>query len=103
VRGPNRSLRPNKSVPARHLWHGRERRRTSLVESVPPPHPIPEEDVASAVIRISLALEQLSELFEAVNELHRKLAELHAVLAEPLVDLERSLRHARGQPPRQPD
>ena len=73
-----------------------------MPEAVPPAHPIAEEDVASAVVRISLALEQLSELLEAATELHRKLVELHAVLAEPLVDLERSLKHARGQPPRQP-
>jgi hypothetical protein len=70
-------------------------------EAVPPAQPIAEGDVASAVIRISLALEQLSELLEAANELHRKLVELHAVLAEPLLDLERSLTQARGQPPRQ--
>lgn len=73
-----------------------------MPEAVPPAQPIAEEDVASAVIRISLALEQLSELLEAANELHRKLVDLHAVLAEPLLDLERSLTRARGQPPRQP-
>jgi hypothetical protein len=63
----------------------------------PEADPIAEEDVAKAVVRISLALEQLSELLEATNELHLKLVELHAVLAEPLVDLERSLREAREQ------
>ena len=74
-----------------------------MPEAEPPAHPIAEENVASAVIRISLALEQLSELLEAATELNRKLVELHALLAEPLVDLERSLTEAREQAPRAPD
>jgi hypothetical protein len=69
---------------------------------MPDADPIAEGDVASAVIRISLALEQLSELIEAATELHRKLVELHALVAEPLVDLERSLTEAGEQTPRQP-
>lgn len=64
--------------------------------------PIADADVASAVIRISLALEQLSELLVAGTELQQKLVDLHALLAEPLADLERSLTQAREQTPGQP-
>jgi hypothetical protein len=73
-----------------------------MPETVPPAGSIAEEKVARAVVRISLAVEQTSELLEAANRLHRKLLELHTALTEPLVDLERSLREAREQTPKQP-
>jgi len=66
---------------------------------MPETDPITEEDVANAVVRISLALEQLGELLQAANELNRKLVDLHAVLAEPLVDLERKLREGEERTP----
>jgi hypothetical protein len=68
-----------------------------MAEAAPPAGSITEEEVASAVVRLSLALEQTTELMEAANELHLKLLDLQAVLSEPLVDLEGSLKEAREQ------
>jgi hypothetical protein len=73
-----------------------------MTEAVPPAGSIAEDEVASAVVRISLAVEQMSELLEAANGLHQHLVELLAVLTETLVDLERSLKEAREQTPKQP-
>jgi hypothetical protein len=66
-----------------------------MAEAAPPAGSITEEEVASAVVRLSLALERTSELVEAANELHRQLVDLQAVLSEPLVDLEGSLKEAQ--------
>jgi hypothetical protein len=73
-----------------------------MTEAVPPAGSIAEDRVASAVVRISLAVEQMSELLEAANGMHQQLVELLAVLTETLVDLERSLKEAREQTPKQP-
>ncbi|CAN5306865.1 hypothetical protein BH18ACT14_BH18ACT14_04400 [soil metagenome] len=74
-----------------------------MTEAVPPTGSIPEDKVASAVVRISLAVEQMSELLEAANGLHQQLVDLLAVLTETLVDLERSLRKAQEETPKRPD
>ena len=74
-----------------------------MTEGVPPTGSIAEDKVASAVVRISLALEQMSELLEAANGMHQQLVELLAVLTETLVDLEASLREAREETPNQSD
>lgn len=73
-----------------------------MTEGVPPTGSIAEDKVASAVVQISLAVEQ-SELLEAANGLHQQLVQLLAVLTETLVDLEPSLRQAREETPNQSD
>jgi hypothetical protein len=73
-----------------------------MTEAVPPGGSIAEDKVASAVVRISLAVEQMSQLLEAANGLHQQLVELLAVLTETLVDLERSLKEAQQRTPKQP-
>ena len=74
-----------------------------MTEGVPPTASIAEDKVASAVVQISLAVEQMSELLEAANGLHQQLVKLLAVLTETLVDLEASLREAREETPNQSD
>jgi hypothetical protein len=74
-----------------------------MTEGVPPTGSIAEDKVASAVVQISLAVEQMSELLEAANGLHQQLVQLLAVLTETLVDLESSLREAREETPNQSD
>ena len=74
-----------------------------MTEGVPPTGSIAEGKVASAVVQISLAVEQMSELLEAANGLHQQLVKLLAVLTETLVDLEASLREAREETPNQSD
>jgi enamine deaminase RidA (YjgF/YER057c/UK114 family) len=74
-----------------------------MTEGVPPTGSIAEDKVASAVVQISLAVEQMSELLEAANGLHQQLVKLLAVLTETLVDLEASLREAREETPNQSD
>ena len=74
-----------------------------MTERVPPTGSIAEDKVASAVVQISLAVEQMSELLEAANGLHQQLVKLLAVLTEALVDLEPSLREAREETPNQSD
>jgi hypothetical protein len=64
-----------------------------------PPAPIPPDVIAKAVIRLTHAVEQTTELLVAVTDLHRKVAELHGALTEPLVELERVL----GERARLPD
>lgn len=73
-----------------------------MTEAVPPAGSIAEDKVAGAVVRISLAVEQMSELLEAANGMHQQLVELLGVLTETLVDLERSLKEAREQTPKLP-
>jgi hypothetical protein len=74
-----------------------------MTEGVPPTGSIAEGKVASAVVQISLAVEQMSELLEAANGLHQQLVKLLAVLTEALVDLEPSLREPREEAPNQSD
>jgi hypothetical protein len=74
-----------------------------MTEGVPPTGSIAEDKVASAVVQISLAVEQMSELLEAANGLHQQLVQLLAVLTETLVDLESSLREAREETPNKSD
>jgi len=74
-----------------------------MTEAVPPTGSIAKDKVASAVVQISLAVEQMSELLEAANGLHQQLVKLLAVLTETLVDLEASLREAREETPNQSD
>jgi hypothetical protein len=74
-----------------------------MTEGVPPTGSIAKDKVASAVVQISLAVEQMSELLEAANGLHQQLVQLLAVLTETLVDLEPSLREAREETPNQSD
>jgi hypothetical protein len=73
-----------------------------MTEAVPPAGSIAEDKVAGAVVRISLAVEQMSELLEAANGMHQQLVVFLGVLTETLVDLERSLKEAREQTPKQP-
>jgi catechol 2,3-dioxygenase-like lactoylglutathione lyase family enzyme len=63
---------------------------------MPDPGAVAEKELVSVLLRISTAVEQTAQLLEAANEVHRRLVELHAALTEPLVDLERLLRQARG-------
>jgi catechol 2,3-dioxygenase-like lactoylglutathione lyase family enzyme len=63
---------------------------------MPDPGAVAEKELVSVLLRISTAVEQTAQLLEAANEVHRRLVELHAALTEPLVDLERLLREARG-------
>ena len=74
-----------------------------MTEAVPPTGSIAKDKVASAVVQISLAVEQMSELLEAANGLHQQLVQLLAVLTETLVDLEPSLRESREETPNQSD
>ena len=64
---------------------------------------IAQNELASAVIRLSHALDQTSELLEATTKLHRKVADLQAALAEPVVDLERLLVEAQKQTREEPE
>jgi hypothetical protein len=58
--------------------------------------PIGEEEVANAVVRLSLAVEQTTEVLKAAQLLHTQLVDLDAALTEALVDLEQSLKEAEG-------
>lgn len=59
--------------------------------------PLGEAEVANAVVRLSLAVEKTTELLKAAQLLHTQLVDLDATLTEALVDLERSLKDARGE------
>ena len=58
-----------------------------------------EGEGAMLLARLSVALDEVTELLGAAAELHRRLAGLHAALTEPLLDLEQLLRdHAEAAP-----
>ena len=62
----------------------------------PSSKPIGEKEVANAVVRLSVAVEQTTEVLKAAQLLHTQLIDLDAALTEALVDLEQSLKEARA-------
>jgi hypothetical protein len=68
-----------------------------VTEADPPGSPIGEAEVANAVVQLSLAVEKTTELLKEAQLLHTQLVDLDAALTEALVDLERSLKKARGE------
>jgi hypothetical protein len=60
--------------------------------------PIPPDVIAKAVVQLTLAVEQASELLVAATDLHRRVAELHGTLTEPLVELDRVLTAGGAHP-----
>lgn len=54
---------------------------------------------AMLLTRLSVALDDVTQLLAQAADLHRRLAGLHAALTEPVVDLEQLLRdHAEAAP-----
>jgi hypothetical protein len=68
-----------------------------VTEADPSGSSISEAGVANAVVRLSLAVEKTTELLKEAHLLHTQLVDLDAALTETLVDLEGSLKKARGE------
>jgi hypothetical protein len=68
-----------------------------VAEADPSGRPIGEQEVANAVVRLSVALETTTDVLKAAQLLHTKLVDLDAALTEALVDLEHALKEARGE------
>lgn len=58
-----------------------------------------EGEGAMLLARLSVALDEVTQLLAVAADVHRRLAGLHAALTEPLLDLEHLLRdHAEAAP-----
>jgi hypothetical protein len=62
-----------------------------------------EREAAMLVTRLSVALDEVTQLLAVATDVHRRLVGLQSALTEPLVDLERLLRdHAEPAPTDEP-
>jgi hypothetical protein len=87
----------HRGSPKSNLAPGPRRVPALVTEADPSGSPIGEAEVSNAVVRLSLAVEKITELLKAAQLLHTQLADLDAALTEVLVDLEGSLKNARGE------
>jgi hypothetical protein len=62
-----------------------------------------QREAAILVTRLSVALDEVTQLLVVAADVHRRLAGLQSALTEPLVDLERLLRaHTEPAPTDEP-